>query len=270
MDSNSESSVAPAIPSDSYTAEYYTDCCQGYDEFNATSGQVLPRRLQIPLGIVAPEPGMKILDIGSGRGELPLHLARRGAAVWGIDYAAAALDLAAALMATPAAHDVSTQIRFARASALDLPFASTSFDAALMLDVVEHLSPAELDRALGEVMRVLKPGGRLIVHTMPSLWYYRWGYPTFRFMERLRGKRLPPDPRDRWQYKDVHINEQTPLSLRRTVRAAGFEARVWLETTQTYAHERSMLVRIMMETLTRAYPFRWIYCNDIFAVGVKP
>jgi len=40
-----------------------------------------------------------------------------------------------------------------------LPFEPGTFDRVLMLDVVEHLYPAELAEALREARRVLKPGG---------------------------------------------------------------------------------------------------------------
>ena len=104
-----------------------------------------------------------------------------------------------------------------------------------MLDVVEHLHPHELARVLDEVHRVLRPGGQLIAHTMPNLWYYRWGYPLYRVVQRLRGQHLPTNPRERWSYSEVHVNEQTPLSLYRVLRQSNFATRFWLRSTQTYA-----------------------------------
>jgi SAM-dependent methyltransferase len=139
-----------------------------------------------------------------------------------------------------------------------------------MLDVVEHLYPTELHRALCDLRRVLKPGGRLIIHTMPNTWYYRFGYPAFRFVERIRGKRLPADPRDRWAYlHEVHVNEQNLFLLRRELRRAGFSARVYLRSVQSYTEEPNRLVRRIMRLLATMYPFRWIFCNDLFAVATK-
>jgi cyclopropane fatty-acyl-phospholipid synthase-like methyltransferase len=37
-----------------------------------------------------------------------------------------------------------------------------------MLDVVEHLTPTELDRTLAQARRILAPGGRLYIHTFPN------------------------------------------------------------------------------------------------------
>ena len=47
------------------------------------------------------------------------------------------------------------------ADALELPFGSQSFDVVLLLDVLEHLS--DRDKAIAECVRVLAPGGRVIM-----------------------------------------------------------------------------------------------------------
>lgn len=248
------------VPSDTYSREYFLTECNGHEEFQ--QGR-LPSRLQAALAIAGELKGKRILDVGCGRGEVVLYCLRQGAEACGVDYSADALVLARQGAGTEPGH-------YQRADARYLPFQNGTFDLALMLDIVEHLYPAELARALADVHRVLKPGGVLIVHTMPNLWYYRLGYPLFRMVQRLRGKRLPRDPRVRWQFvSTVHVNEQTPLTLRRALKGAGLAARVWLQPTQSYAEERSPLVRGVMRFLATAYPFRWVFCDDIFALASK-
>jgi predicted SAM-dependent methyltransferase len=149
-----------------------------------------------------------------------------------------------------------------------LPFVAGSFDRAVMADIVEHLYPEELSKALSEAHRVLASDGQLIVHTMPNIWYYRVGYPVYRLFEFLRGKRLPKDPRQRWRYADVHVNEQSIRTLKRALRAAGFRAHVWVKDYRTYSSAPG-LVRAMMLTVTRAPLLRFIFCDDIFAVASK-
>lgn len=257
------------IPPEEYTREYYEHCCEGYEQFIFSHGEVLPLRLIIPLNLAEIEPGMKVVDLGCGRGEMVLHCAFRGAWVWGLDYAIDALKLSKEILDKIVEKDVRYKLSIQQSNAVDLPFASESTDIVFMLDVVEHLYPKELEQSFKEVFRILAPGGRLIVHTMPNLWYYRFGYPIYRIVQKMRGKTLPSDPRSRWAFAHVHVNEQTPSLLKRSLTGVGFKTRVWLRTTQSYDYEESKLVRSIMSFLTKVYPFRWIFCNDIFAIAEK-
>ena len=58
--------------------------------------------------------------------------------------------------------------RVRRGSLTELPYADASFDHALCLDVLEHLSFEHQERAFSELFRVVKPGGSLLV-TVPNL-----------------------------------------------------------------------------------------------------
>jgi SAM-dependent methyltransferase len=58
--------------------------------------------------------------------------------------------------------------RVRKGSVTSLPFADATFDRALCLDVLEHLTFEEQPRALAELYRVLKPGGELLV-SVPNL-----------------------------------------------------------------------------------------------------
>lgn len=265
-----QSKSADSIPSEVYTREYYESCCQGYSEFLSTQGSSLPARLSIPLELASIEAGMQVVDIGCGRGEIVLHSAIIGARIWGMDYATEAVRLAGQTLSEVAPADISDKFAIQRADAQFLPIRDNSTDVVFMLDVVEHLYPAELEKAFSEIQRILKPGGKLVIHTMPNLWYYRFGYPLFRLAERMRGHSLPQDPRDRWEFRHVHVNEQTPIKLSKALHASQFQTRVWLMNTQRYEHEGNRLVRWVFKFLTSVYPFRWIFCNDIFAIGQKP
>ena len=257
------------IPSEAYTREYYEHHCEGHQEFKQTKGQTLLPRLAIPIKIANVTPGQWVIDIGSGRGEIVLHCAQKGARAWGLDYAEQAVKIADATLSEVAADFYKKDIAIQQADATRLPFPNDSVDLVFMLDVVEHLYSDQLAQAFAEIKRILRPGGRLVVHTMPSLWYYHYGYPLYRWLQSVRGQELPKDPRDRWVYKDVHVNEQTPVKLRRSLENAGFQTRVWLQTTVDYGYEKNTWFRRGMEFLTRVYPFRCIFCNDIFGVGTK-
>ncbi len=258
-----------SVPSTEYTREYYVEGAADHDEFVASRGKILSHRLTIPFGYAAVQAGQRILDIGSGRGELIHHCARRGALACGIDYAYQAVRLANDALDETLPPEMRLRAAIQQANAMQLPFAANSFDTIFMLDVVEHLLPDELEAVLREAHRVLNPTGRLIIHTMPNLWYYHYGYPVYRALQGLRGLKLPADPRARWKFSHVHVNEQTPTRLAQMLRACGFKTQVWLESTQDYGYEKNKLVYWGMTALTRAYPLRYIFCNDIFAFGRK-
>jgi SAM-dependent methyltransferase len=256
--------LRPSVSASVYSEKYYLQECEGYEEF--VDGGI-SRRLQMGLKAISIQPGQQVLDIACGRGEATFWLAARGARGWGIDYAPAALALASSrAREIPSASGV----RLMAANARTLPFSDGTCDHALMMDVVEHLYPWELHEALCEAYRVLRPGGQLVVHTAPNLWYYRIGYPIFRLTERLRGRRLPVDPKERFLYHhQVHVNEQSPRSLRRALLRAGFGAAVWVTSDRTEWGKMGRLSRWIGRVATSLPLVKWVTCGDIFAIGRK-
>ncbi|WP_424914154.1 class I SAM-dependent methyltransferase [Thermanaerothrix sp.] len=258
-------------PADSsvYNKEYFLSECDGYEEFIAHKGKVLPKRLALSLERARVKPGMRVLDVGCGRGETLIWLAHQGVKAWGIDFSKDALLLAVDALQSS---DLKSKCccAFIAANACYLPLPDESFDLVLFLDVAEHLYPWELDQALSDIWRVLTPNGRLIIHTAPNLWYYKLGYPIYRFFERLRGVYLPKDPRDRFRYhRQVHVNEQSPASLARVLRNAGFQPRVWVADVQQRWKHRGFLTSIIGWIVTHIYPIKWIFCGDIFGEAKK-
>jgi SAM-dependent methyltransferase len=247
-----------------YTRDYFRHVCGGCDEYRRSGGAVLPPRLARALALSPPRPGRRVLDLGTGRGEVPRHLAAGGDEVWALDSSPDAVAMARQTRAG-ASPEARSRLRLLLADAVGLPFASGRFDAVFMLDVVEHLSLPQLRSCLRDVRRVLRPGGCLILHTMPNLWYYRWTYPVYRV---LAG--LPRDPRDRVPLmREMHVNEQTPSSLRRCLRAAGFRARAWPATSHRHEQEPRAALRAVMNLGTRTPGLRAVLCNEIFAVASR-
>lgn len=258
------------VPSRLYDEEYFLTACEGHDHFSrgVTSGSISPR-LFAALSLVDVRPGERILDIGCGRGEAALCCAHKGAVVYGIDYSAAAMRIAQRSL--PAQRPVlGKQVCLLQGDARRLPFEADWFDKLLMLDLVEHLYPWELRQALREARRVLISGGQVIIHTAPNRWYYQFGYPLYRLFEQLRGRRLPRDPRDRFPYHHLHVNEQDILSLRHVLNSVGFESEVWLANVQLpLTGAGSSMPRFLLRVLLDMYPFRWVFRNDVFAIARK-
>ncbi|MBW8060061.1 MAG: bifunctional demethylmenaquinone methyltransferase/2-methoxy-6-polyprenyl-1,4-benzoquinol methylase UbiE [Solirubrobacterales bacterium] len=126
-------------------------------------------------------PGESALDVCCGTGDFALELSRHvspSGRVVGCDFSEPMLDLAREKAAARGAPGV----RFEWADALRLPYDADRFDAVTVGFGVRNLS--DLDRGLGEMTRVLRPGGRLVVleitqptrpplSTFCSLWFDR-------------------------------------------------------------------------------------------------
>lgn len=259
----------PPVPARLYTEEYFRTACEGYDEFNASEGEQLSRRLRAAFELADVLPGMRVLDVGCGRGEILRHCAALGAFACGVDYAPVAVQLAHRVVT---AFDALAPGRIAlgQANARQLPFAGASFDRVLLFDVVEHLHPWELQAALLEARRVLKPEGRLIIHTAPNVWYDRYAYPLVRLARRLMGQgaQYPRDPR---QFlvdanEHVHVNEQSLLSMQRALRRAGFRGRVWLDSPPQKRDE-ALPLALLRRLAFDVPPFRWFFEREVFAVA---
>ena len=99
-----------------------------------------------------------VLDVGCSNGAHTLAAARRARAVFGMDYDARQLRVAAA---TARERGLGNVHLMAWDITTPFPFPDGHFDAALFLDVIEHIHPRPA--VLREIRRVLKPGGRLLV-----------------------------------------------------------------------------------------------------------
>ena len=104
----------------------------------------------------ASRPTALALDAGCGSGRVFRYELAPGCRVVGV-------DIGAELRDNP---NVGDRVR---GDVVRLPFADASFDAVLASHVMEHLSQAE--RAMAEVARVLKPGGRFLLLT-PNRFHY--------------------------------------------------------------------------------------------------
>lgn len=259
------------VPQDRYTEEYFLTACEGYEDFISSDGENLSRRLKAAFELAAVEPGMTVLDVACGRGEIVRHCARLGADAYGFDYARAAIKLSRELLAREQANTPGV-MALAQAEAKQYPYPSGAFDRVLMFDIVEHLHPWELHSSLLEARRVLKDDGRLIIHTAPNVWYDRYAYPVVRRFRQLlgQGAAYPADPRQFLveHNQDVHVNEQSMRSLSRALAEAGFESRVWLDSPPQRRRENPLLAGLRY-MLFNWPPLRWFFEREVFAVAWK-
>jgi len=168
---------------------------------------VVAQRARV-LDLLAPLPGEHVLDIGAGPGLLALDLAR----LVGEQGRVVGLDLAPAMVET-AARRLSglthAQVRLGDALALDL--ADGSFDAVVSTQVYEYV--ADMPRALSELHRVLRPGGRALILDTD------WRSLVWHASDQARMDRVL----ECW---DAHLADpHLPAKLGPLLRKAGFEVR---------------------------------------------
>jgi methionine biosynthesis protein MetW len=171
------------------------------------NGEVVlfPRGLRQDAALSLVEAGDRLLDVGCGRGAVAALLSTRFRSVHGV-------DSDEEVLAEARRRGVSTQhVDLDRDS---LPYEDGSFDAALCLEVIEHvLDPPRLVR---ELARILRPGGRLYLST-----------PNVRFLGYLRtlviGGRFPDTSADPAMFRGGHVQFFTFCDVEELLRAAGFD-----------------------------------------------
>ena len=133
-----------------------------YDKWFTTGlgKYVLQAEMELVLELAAPKPGEKALDIGVGTGIFAVELMKHGTEITGIDVSGKMLEIAR-----------SKGVRnVALGDAVSLDFPDESFDLVISITALEFIE--ECDRAISEMVRVCKKGGRVVVGTLGSgsLW----------------------------------------------------------------------------------------------------
>jgi SAM-dependent methyltransferase len=114
--------------------------------------------------------GRDVLEIGLGYGTFGQYLVERGCTYRGLDVASAPVEMLRRRLAQLGrAEEYSAVV----GSALQIPFADASFDYVFSIGCLHHTG--DLPRAVGEVFRVLRPGGTAVLmlyngHSLRQLW----------------------------------------------------------------------------------------------------
>jgi ubiquinone/menaquinone biosynthesis C-methylase UbiE len=180
--SMAQRSLDPVSPESS---AYFDERANRYDRiYDRPAGYAVRSRMAAVLRVLGAGPG-DVLDAGMGAGRLLVELARRDWVVSGVDGATAMV--VAARKRLPNAAE-----RLLQGKIDSIPFPDASFDAVVSTGVLEY---AEVERALDELRRVLRPGGLAVVsYPNPRNFYWLWRayvwYPAVRLAKWLL--RRPP------------------------------------------------------------------------------
>ena len=184
-----------------------------YDAMNRTMTAGLDQRWRRLTAAAVVRRGDAVLDACCGTGDLAIACARAGGRVTGLDFSEPMLERA---------RRKDPEIEWVNGDVLALPFADASFDAATVGFGVRNVE--DLDRALAELRRVLKTGGRvgILEITRPrgalAPFYKLW----FDGVVPLLGKVLPGG--SAYTYLPASVRRfPGPEELARLMSGAGFE-----------------------------------------------
>ena len=210
---------APAIPQ---LAQHFTVVTLGGRHLGGIAA--LEDRARMPtyramfrtlIDLIAPKPGEAIIDIGCGAGSLDRLLAQRlGSAnpITAIDVNPFWLREAEALAAEDG---LDGMIRFTPGNAEAVPFPDNSFDAVFSVTVLEE---CDADRAIAEMVRVARRGGRIgiIVRALDLPQWWNLDLPDSQEGGAIRRKITPPP-------QSVAAKGVADASLYRRMRQAGLD-----------------------------------------------
>ncbi|MFT5468018.1 MAG: ubiquinone/menaquinone biosynthesis C-methylase UbiE [Verrucomicrobiales bacterium] len=167
------------VPQVVSTQDGYDAWSEFYDDENNPLVTIEAELVQQLLGEVD---GISVADVGCGTGRHALELAAQGANVTAVDFSEGMLDKARSKPGAEAVnwvqHDLQT----------GLPFADASFDRVISCLVFDHVR--NLDFAMGEMRRVCRPSGFLVISTFHPFLNLRGS--QARFIDRKTGQRIQP------------------------------------------------------------------------------
>jgi arsenite methyltransferase len=186
------------------TLVYDQDLSHKQGEVALCGDMVGQRRRMMALLDLAP--GESALEIGSGNG----MMARDMALALGQSGHVTGVDISGAMVAMARGNCTGLQnVTFVEADAAALPFAEGSFDVVTITQCLCLV--ADVDAAIAEMARVLKPGGRAVI--LETDWdTLVWNSTNPHLMDRIMGL-----------YKDAYVDARLPRRLGRLLKNAGLE-----------------------------------------------
>ncbi len=149
-----------------YDLEYFLNSCRGAPNLKDLND--LHPFYDRVLDLIKKWSKSKILDVGCGRGEVAFLSAKLGRVSYGIDISREAVEFSLKRkLILPDKYREHYIIKVMDAQKMQ--FKDEYFDTVFALDITEHLYDRELYRLLGEIKRVLCPGGILLIHTPNAL-----------------------------------------------------------------------------------------------------
>jgi SAM-dependent methyltransferase len=199
----------PSKPGDGWTSG---DTASGWKRGAAARGRALDPLTELMLDLAGVTIGSQVLDLGAGTGDQTLLAARRigpGGMLLATDISASMLALTQE--AARAADLPNVQTRVMDAQRLELE--PGSFEAAMARFSLQFVP--DVQRAVAEVRRVLKPGGRFVAAVFSTVERNPFRAAPQAIASRLAGRQFPESGPGQWALND-------PITLRDPFQQAGF------------------------------------------------
>lgn len=160
---------------DDYDREYHAETPGGY---------ALRVRREIVFNLFD-QPGGKVLDVGCGPGVMTQNVLDQGAQYWGVDASPRMIEIGQSRF------EGRSDVHFAVGTAGEIVYPTGYFDAVLCIGVID--SVPDTTQAIREMLRVLKPGGTLVLAvtnlTSPYAWWKTYVfYPAVTAYQWLRAQ----------------------------------------------------------------------------------
>jgi len=217
--------------------------------------RLLVKKIDIMAGTLAAHgirPPARGLDLGCGQGWYLAEMQARGYPTDGTDYSTGQLERLRANLAAPARD----RTLLVKADAQALPFADDSYDFVYGINAIHHiLSPDAQQRALREIVRVLRPGGVFLLHEINTSnpvfrWYMGYLFPLLKKIDEGNERwvlptALPPVRGARWSSEVRYFTflpDFVPAGILRAF--AGLERRLEQSSFRRFsAHYQACLVK---------------------------
>lgn len=136
-----------------------------YDNFFSTKiGAFVDEvETQLAFKLFQPEKGTRVLDAGCGTGNFSFKLAQKGCKVIGVDISRPMLEKAREKLEKLSEN---LDVEFKRADVLNLDFPEAYFDHVFSMATIEFISDDKKPKFIRELLRVVKPGGKVLVGTI--------------------------------------------------------------------------------------------------------
>jgi demethylmenaquinone methyltransferase/2-methoxy-6-polyprenyl-1,4-benzoquinol methylase len=206
-------------------AAMFDNVAEGYDRTNAVATMGLEKLVWRPatLAEIAPRKGMKILDLAAGTGASSIKLREAGAEVVSCDFSVGMLRVG---------KRNHPELDLIAGDALHLPFADETFDVVTISWALRNVNDVTV--ALQEMLRVTRPGGRLVIleQSHPTWKPFRVVYLEYMMRAVPAVAKLVSTNPEAYEYLAESTRAWLPQEpLARTIEAAGWTRVHWANLT---------------------------------------